>query len=848
MVTGVDVAGRDLTVGVSASTGDFESGMRRAESSARKLELAQLKLIAAQERLDNVQKSGKATAGQLANAQAGVMQAQDRVAKATTGAADKTEDAGRRTTKAFGGIGAGAVAMAGAVAGAAAGAAAGMLAMASDSVRAASDLNEQMAATSTLFGDAAGDIQEFAQSAESIGLATTEALQASASFGDMFMKLGFTSDAAAVLAEDFVRMSADFASFKNLEPGEVLQKLQSGLSGESEPLKQLGIFINEAAVKSEAFKLGLAGANDELTESQKVTARASLIVQGLGDAYGDVARTADSYANAQRRSAAATENAKAALGQGLLPLWTDVKTVTARAADGVGDLTGAVQDGSGSFIDNIPVIGNATRALGWLADQGGETAEEIDYLTDSQRILANANDYTEEEVLKAAVALEAQEAAAKADEEAVKQLKKTLEDLGRDLTEMVDPGQAWGTALDRLTQEEEARAQGAVEAHNASVDERIKATKREWDARIEAARAHDDEVEEYIGRTEAEGTARDEAVRGHQKASKSTVQALEDQRDAAIDSLGAQKKEWQDFAADVGVSVDDFLGELEKQAAAQLNFNQNLLFLSGRMSEDALNFLREAGPEAAQEFVGATAEQLAELERLVAQDTTEAGQAWAQTLIDAQPVLRQIAADLGQGVADELAIKLGKGEISVDDLIAKVAELNNAKGVPTVDTSSIEEALRKAGELSLLIQGLTPGAAPTQPGGLADFFGGQAGTSGPAFVYADRRATGGLISGPGTGTSDSVPLWGSDGEYMHRAAAVSHYGRAFMDDVNSLRFPRARGYANGGFVSAVPVSSSSVVNSGSTTSNTTVVINAPVPQPSARELVFGLRDALWRAS
>ncbi|MFK2904577.1 phage tail length tape measure family protein [Dyella ginsengisoli] len=51
-------------------------------------------------------------------------------------------------------------------------------------------------------------------------------------------------------------------------------------------------------------------------------------------------------------------------------------------------------------------------------------------------------------------------------------------------------------------------------------------------------------------------------------------------------------------------------------------------------------------------------------------------------------------------------------------------------------------------------------------------------------------ATGGRIRGPGTGTSDSVTIRASDGEYMQRAAAVAYYGEDFMDAVNNLEYPR----------------------------------------------------------
>jgi urease gamma subunit len=56
-------------------------------------------------------------------------------------------------------------------------------------------------------------------------------------------------------------------------------------------------------------------------------------------------------------------------------------------------------------------------------------------------------------------------------------------------------------------------------------------------------------------------------------------------------------------------------------------------------------------------------------------------------------------------------------------------------------------------------------------------------------------AGGGLISGPGSGTSDSIHIRASAGEYVMRAAAVSHLGRGFMDRLNA-----APGYALGGLI------------------------------------------------
>jgi hypothetical protein len=82
---------------------------------------------------------------------------------------------------------------------------------------------------------------------------------------------------------------------------------------------------------------------------------------------------------------------------------------------------------------------------------------------------------------------------------------------------------------------------------------------------------------------------------------------------------------------------------------------------------------------------------------------------------------------------------------------------------------------------------------------------------------AQGYATGGPISGPGTGTSDSVPIWASNGEFMMKARAVAKYGRSFMDSINSGNF-RMPGFADGGLIGAMsPAASYALDNGGGNT-------------------------------
>lgn len=96
-------------------------------------------------------------------------------------------------------------------------------------------------------------------------------------------------------------------------------------------------------------------------------------------------------------------------------------------------------------------------------------------------------------------------------------------------------------------------------------------------------------------------------------------------------------------------------------------------------------------------------------------------------------------------------------------------------------------------------------------------------------------ATGGYITGPGTGTSDSIPAWLSNGEYVIKAASVRKLGLARLDHMNATgNVPR---FASGGYVG--PTRWAPQAASGGTTINLTVnpvVPNAEIGQIAANQI------------
>jgi hypothetical protein len=233
-------------------------------------------------------------------------------------------------------------------------------------VGAASDLNEAASKVGVVFGEQAGIVQDFAETTtQAYGLSERAALEAAGTLGNLVVSLGGTQEAAADLSVDLVSLAGDLASFNNLDTADVLEKLRSGLVGEVEPLRSLGVSFDAAAVSAAAMNIAIADGRSEVTEADKVMARYELIMEQTTTAQGDFARTADGLANQQRIATAEMEDAAATIGQSLLPVATTAVGIVADLAAAFGDLPAPMQD-------TIVKIGLAAAAIGPLLFVGGK--------------------------------------------------------------------------------------------------------------------------------------------------------------------------------------------------------------------------------------------------------------------------------------------------------------------------------------------------------------------------------------------------------------------------------------------------------------------------------------------
>jgi hypothetical protein len=233
--------------------------------------------------------------------------------------------------------------------------------------KAASDQGEALNKVDVVFENSAQVVEDYAErAATAAGISKTAALDAAGGFGTMLKTAGLASDEAATMSVSLVQLAGDLASFNNIDPSEALEKLRSGLAGEAEPLRTVGVLLSEARVKANAYATGIAKNGAELTEAQKVQARFNLILEDTTLSQGDFARTADGAANSQRTLNAEWEDAKARMGQAVLPLFKELLGVMRGAipvAEFLAKHIGAIGAAFGSWLLIAKVLGPILSAM-----------------------------------------------------------------------------------------------------------------------------------------------------------------------------------------------------------------------------------------------------------------------------------------------------------------------------------------------------------------------------------------------------------------------------------------------------------------------------------------------------
>lgn len=198
----------------------------------------------------------------------------------------------------------------------------------------ASDLEETTSKFNVIFWGLEDEAKKtFDTIAESAGRSRLDVKKWGAELGDVLKPLWFTTKEALNLSWELTQLAIDVASFNNVSDAQVINAFRSAITWERESLKSLGIVINEADVKTEAFTSGIAKAGTQLTKTQKAQATYNLLLKNTTDAHWDAERTALSYANITKRLEWKLKDLWATLGTKLLPLFSKIVNITITIID-----------------------------------------------------------------------------------------------------------------------------------------------------------------------------------------------------------------------------------------------------------------------------------------------------------------------------------------------------------------------------------------------------------------------------------------------------------------------------------------------------------------------------------
>lgn len=244
-----------------------------------------------------------------------------------------------------------------------------LLAFGKDSISAASDAEEASAKFNQVFRNLAeGTRDDLEIMAEANRRSIYDLVSFASTLQDTFVPLGFAREEAAQLSTTITQLGIDIAAFSNKADSEVIQNLTSAIVGNHEAVRSYGIVLTETVLKQELARMGadnLTGAQLELAKAQ---ARVNIIMRASADAQGAAVREAGSYANVLKAWGAAATELKVSLGEGLLPMMTQLVEIAIKAANVLSQQeTKALQEANATALEladtheKVMALGRETR-------------------------------------------------------------------------------------------------------------------------------------------------------------------------------------------------------------------------------------------------------------------------------------------------------------------------------------------------------------------------------------------------------------------------------------------------------------------------------------------------------
>lgn len=168
-------------------------------------------------------------------------------------------------------------------------------------VNESNDYIENMNLFTVSMGEAAQKAQEFTDKfSAALGVDPSNVMRYMGMFNSLVEGFGLTNEAAYTMSKNLTQLSYDMSSFLNIPIDQAMQKIKSGISGEIEPMRAVGIALDQATLQETAYTLGIDKKVASMTRAQKTELLYYQIMTKTTKMQGDMARTLITPANALR--------------------------------------------------------------------------------------------------------------------------------------------------------------------------------------------------------------------------------------------------------------------------------------------------------------------------------------------------------------------------------------------------------------------------------------------------------------------------------------------------------------------------------------------------------------------
>lgn len=223
-------------------------------------------------------------------------------------------------------------------------------------------------------GQYAAEAQNYAEKVSNVmGIDPAQWLRNQGVFNTLLTGFGDTAERAQLMSQNLTQLGYDISSFFNISIEDAMQKLQSGISGELEPLRRLGYDLSQARLEQTALNLGIKESVANMTQAEKAELRYYAIMTQVTTAQGDMARTLEAPANQLRILQAQLTQAARAIGNIFIPSLNAILPYAIAVVQVIREIANALANLAGFKLTEVDYSGVNSAAVG-----AGSLADNLD--------------------------------------------------------------------------------------------------------------------------------------------------------------------------------------------------------------------------------------------------------------------------------------------------------------------------------------------------------------------------------------------------------------------------------------------------------------------------------------